>query len=205
MTEEPLKATYVREHASVAETQLRQPATSSGNVAKKNKDIDSAIIRDTQHLRHQAKDEIDQWPCFWLRALLPTQWVKNLLDKEPNTTKYIVTGIAEQPDAFRDKVFYIATDGSGGRYPATSQLRKVGWGVTFFDHLFRPVGTICGGIDGPWTQQTVPYAELVAFTEALGIAKQASELHFVIDADYVVKGWQNRAAWRKDKPHRAQW
>ena len=67
------------------------------------------------------------------------------------------------------------------------------------------VGTICGGIDGPWTQQTVPYAELVAFTEALGIAKQASELHFVIDADYVVKGWQHRAAWRKDKPHRAQW
>ena len=62
-------------------------------------------------------------PCLWLRALVPSEYVRTpLLNPEE-----VVQGI--WPSGHLDHDLVIGTDASGGRFSSDPRLRAVGWAV----------------------------------------------------------------------------
>ena len=155
-----------------------------------------------------------QHRCFWLRGLLPA-----FSNGETRFNKTVVVEFIENEavgcanfdcDTMRLKLPFLgllvhegqpgvpsrvvaATDGSGGE-SSDPRYRSCGWGVCWVRAGRIPEVLI--GLSGslPYTQQTVPLAELYALPQAVKNSPVCEQLVVYVDASYVVDNFNKGRA-----------
>ena len=102
--------------------------------------LDPAIVA-TQNLLPEVWVQLDFASCFWLRGLLPTAWVADLV---PATPKVFISLLGDFPPNLWPGGTYF-TDGSGGLHSKVPALRRCGCGIamlnqdaTFLFGVFPP-------------------------------------------------------------------
>ena len=93
------------------------------------RESDSKYIKNTYALTSQAIQEVDQYPCLWLRGILPANLIKIDHDFDPSHVEQLVF---ESPPRSRWNAWppgVYGTDGAGGVHGKTPQLRRCGCGV----------------------------------------------------------------------------
>ena len=90
-------------------------------------------IKASQALVAEATEGADLHPIFWFRGLVPKGWTKTLLAGWEPSFETMSGGCLEEATSTEPHVMHegdiMATDGSGGRYPTNTTLRRVGWGA----------------------------------------------------------------------------
>ena len=151
---------------------------------KHNESIDSPWVRDTQRLQARAQQEKDEYPCFWIRGVVPAEWTTAQIPPVPEEPIVRVWGALSQELYHLPVGAFMATDASGGDYSADPRLRRVGWGLVAFTSDLKLLGFRFGTL--PPGEQTVPRGELYAAWQAVSCTSGGEEL--LSDSDYVVKG-----------------
>ena len=148
-------------------------------------------MRWTTHDHEQFNDEqaadrqAYQPRCLWYRGIIPNGLSVGMCAAKPSEAVQASSGQAKHNH------FY--TDGSGGRTShLPSYARRMGAAAVQLDT--DPQGgltNLAWQINSVSGNQTVPRAECVGATAALGMAKAGQVGHPVlhVDADYVVKGF----------------
>ena len=144
-------------------------------------------IVDSQHLRHGAQQEAAQYPCFWMRGLIPLSW----FDLPPVPGSRDLQGRrcpgALSPGCLPGGLY--ATDGTGGQFAKFPVLRRVAFAFVRLrpsDDFDWDCG-VTGVLDS--VRQTVPRAELAAIVECLRCVDPAQDLRVVTDHANIVKGF----------------
>ena len=147
-------------------------------------------IEDSQ--RHIPEATLDaQYPCFWLRGLLPTSLVKPATPTPTLCTLQLVNGAQQPPTAGQWPSGTYYTDGSGGKYGSIPLLRRCGVGIaTLMPREFTFAWGAFIALPGP--SQTVPRAELFAIAAVVALATPHAQLTFVVDAKIVYDGITHR-------------
>ena len=127
----------------------------------------------TQLLRCQTQDELEQFPCFWLRGLIPNEWIK----LPPPVEQDEITVVGSQACNAGNmglitwqgcRKFF--TDGSGGEQSSNATLRRCAWSFCCIaadlngDQMEIDFG-FYGPLPGPF--QSVPRAEFYALLKFL--------------------------------------
>ena len=165
-------------------------------------------------LQVQAVREADEWPCFWLRGLTPAPWTavpRAPEDPEP----WDWSEGADLPEGSGTQ-WWGAGDGSGGVHSADPRLRRAGWAYVLVaagadakpppdaareGNAKRGRG---GGLPGS-ELQSVNRAELRALLEfVLAYGGPGRDLHYVVDSEYVERGWGKGCA-RRRRTHKDLW
>ncbi len=149
-----------------------------------NSSIEEPSVVDSQNLIDEAVANADEFPCMWLRGILPAKFT--YIDPLYNPTQYLKMKYTNKTDT--DIVWGSGTyygDSSGGLFTAHTALRRVGCGLAKVDHngslLF---GARC---NLPGEVQTVPRGELFILVVLVGLAAPLSEIDYVTDNEGLYK------------------
>ncbi len=107
----------------------------------------------------EARDAWQDCPAFWLRGLVPLQWVYPHSMRDPQGALNFSGCRPSQPIDVPPGAI-IGTDGSGGPHSAQPRFRRCGWGFTVVSSDLSEVAYGAGPLLG-W-RQAVPLAELFA-------------------------------------------
>ena len=138
--------------------------------------------------------------AFWLRGLLPAQWVS--VPPPPSAASWSSTGVdGVVRGAFGTgapgRPIWLFGDASGGPDTMSPKLRRVGLAVVSFGTEYSAVGAVFGPLVGH--RQTVHRGELKSFVMALWMT--FGDVIYVSDCDNVVSGWfagQHLRPWGDD-------
>ena len=171
-----------------------------------NARIDSAHIRDSQSLIQQAREGKDEYPCVWLRGLLPLALLPN---NTPFPAHDILDLVGSPPlDAWPSGKYY--TDGSGGEYSDIPALRRCAFGIAHLKPLLPPYldpNPVLFGAHGPLPgfTQTVPRSELFAVLVVIQKVAVRSIIVIVSDSAVTVDGFRSGRACCMSSPHSDLW
>ena len=154
-------------------------------------------IAATQNVIPQAVSEAERWPCFWLRGLLPNEWLHVTAPEEGLSIKAfgeftdidIKEGI--DIDALPYSRYKWYSDGSGGKHGSHPLLRRVGWALVAMEQTGPQTWRLVGGWMGnvPGDKQTIPRAELIPVIFLHLLLYGDNPVSLGIDANYVVNGF----------------
>jgi len=141
-----------------------------------NVNIDSDAIRNTQSLCDVAAERAAEYPCLWLRGLLPAHLVNIQHTFNPSEEISLVYENAPACN-FHDGVYY--GDASGGSFTAFPSIRRCGCGLAQVDAQ----GVFIWGarFNLPGSVQTVPRAELFVLAMLLDRSQASSTIAFITD------------------------
>jgi len=143
-------------------------------------------VADSDHLRAEAARGSESCPGFWLRGLVPQQWVDKIISEYPPHDFFVSFGLQGRLDLSRGS-FFIGTDGSGGTFSQRPLLRRVGWGLVVFSSTPLDIIAWAGG-GMSCACQTVPRAELRA---VIGVAELTSGAAVVyVDSQVTIDGYK---------------
>ncbi len=119
-----------------------------------------------------------EFPCLWLRGILPSQFTD--IDPQyvpPNTVKYTYINHTSTSIVWASGTYY--GDASGGEFSSFAPIRRAGCGLA----AISDDGTLRFGVSFnlPGTVQTVPRGELYALVALVLFASQGSTLDYVTD------------------------
>ena len=147
----------------------------------KNKDICDSEVVGTQKLIQRATDESSEYPCLWLRGILPSL-LSDVPDEycAPNEAKHTyVSYITPIQDCIVTSGLYYG-DASGGTFSSYPKLTRCGVGLCKVD--FSTEAQLWGvQINLPGAIQTVPRAELYALHFLVNEAEAHATLEFITD------------------------
>jgi hypothetical protein len=136
-----------------------------------------------------AEEAIEQWPCLWLRGLLPKSFVTV---QTPYQQEDELCFLDEVPAAGGWRFSKLWTDASGGEYGSIPQLRRCGIGITAITVTGQQGVQINFGAFGPLPGeiQTVPRGELYAIFSAFENTHLEQPLEVVTDSQVNEKLYQ---------------
>jgi len=150
-----------------------------------NKNIDDPCVKDTQVLVKSAEAGCVNYPCFWLRGLVPKSFT--LVPPEHQPVKDVdLQFINYESVDWHSDTYY--GDASGGKYTQYNQLRRCGVGIA----VVNDRGELIFGLHTPLPGniQTVSRGELYA---VLLVVKHtlSHSVHFITDNKGVYSVFHN--------------
>ena len=163
---------------------------------------DLALCNKSEHLAKKAILGSETTPCFWLRGLVPADWIK--VDPPPLSAEptFVPASVTTENDArallrgTSSRPLLACGDGSGGTASSDPRLRRAAWAWALMDNSASPEGNaahVAAGWSSPLVgdfacgqKQTVNRAELSALLDFL--KQSAGDADFITDSAYVLKG-----------------
>ena len=139
-----------------------------------NADIQHDDIIKSQHLINGACAGSVDFPCLWLRGILPSSFI-HVPDHHLPTDDYQITWV--NPTILDSGTYY--GDASGGAYTSFPELRRVGCAFASIDNDGQLV--TAAHFPLPGTVQTVPRGELFTLVELLNHISVRAIITFVTD------------------------
>ena len=146
-----------------------------------NHAIESEHVQDTQDLiTDDLQDKIEEYPCLWLRGILPLELVpvpEHALPPKELAAQFSSSGSVEPQDQWGSGTYF--GDASGGANNMYPSIRRCGCGLVFPDSNGSPLYS--ANFNLPGKIQTVARAELFVLVYLMRIAQRSSCIHFVTD------------------------
>ena len=141
-----------------------------------NRSIDHPHLEKSHYLENTAVDQSRQFPCLWLRGLLPAHYT--YIPDEHNATDTLTIKYVQcnQHYVWDSHIYY--GDASGGKNTSYSKLRRCGVGLVCHTHGVFHYG-LHSNLPGPI--QSVGRAELFAFVLLLRHLPAHATTQFVTD------------------------
>ena len=140
-----------------------------------NAEIDDDRVTNTQCLIGSAQEHAAEFPCLWLRGILPFSLSHPIPIPEPQTDAIAI--ILGDNIMWGSGTYY--GDGSGGSFSSFPTIRRCGVGLVKVHHdgskHFEVSMNLPGGV------QTVPRSEYFALYYLLTMANEHSVIEFVTD------------------------
>ena len=141
-----------------------------------NEDIQDEDVAKTQYLIPTALVQAVQYPCMWLRGILPASLMPTSTTNLPENRVFRVEGQVPNPGQWPSGHYF--GDGSGGRYSTYKQLRRCGVGLCKMQGEVLQFGV---HYTLPGIHQTVPRSEVSAFATLLEMLAEDSWVVFITD------------------------
>ena len=153
-----------------------------------NREIQHPAVLESEELCEEAVAQCHEFACFWVRGIIPSQWVTVPSPPEQLGGKWVPSAGARPLSGG-----FFASDGSGGKFSSDPQLRRCGWAWVQLDPArpFQVGWNRFGALHGD--RQTVPRAELVAILDLL--AKTSGDIVIYTDHLNIVKGFAKGKSW----------
>ena len=163
-----------------------------------NSSIQDERVQETQDLVAQARDGMKEYPCFWLRGILP----KGLIPVcTPFSSECELDFVGDPPAGLWPPGTFF-TDASGGPHASYKLLRRCGIGIAmlqldapfFSDHALNESPMVWGAFGPlPGNVQTVPRAELFAMLTVVRMlmpGKSVIKTDSKVNSDLYASGMQ---------------
>eukprot|EP00959_Pyramimonas_sp_CCMP1952_P161523 3377575-Pyramimonas_sp.AAC.1 len=158
------------------------------------KNTGSPAYMASEELVPQALTQVDTAECFWLRGLIPSQWLE--VPTAPNEAQWEVVGLNGLAQGMFGEgtpaaPIQIYGDASGGADSAMTRLRRVGVAIVCTEQIL-PELQITGAVFGPLEgdRQVVPRGELMALYMALWTTSRY--VNYTTDCEAVAQGWYEK-------------
>ena len=121
-----------------------------------------------------------QWPCFWLRGLVPKDWLT--IDPIPVARTWCNGKLGGERTNVHGRTLYI--DESAGKNSAVPHLRRAGWGIVMLDDDGEAVGAAAG------TQGGEVQTQIAACLSAIKYVAENTDGEVLLkpDCNYAVNG-----------------
>ena len=141
-----------------------------------NATIEDAAVVESQYLIPAAQNKSAEYPCLWLRGILPENFTRFSDDDSPRLD-VITHQTNPMNESWNSGVYY--GDASGGRFSSFPQLRRIGCGLVQVD----VAGSLIWGrrFNLPGPVQTVPRGELFVLLYLLEKVEALSNITYVTD------------------------
>ena len=155
--------------------------------------------------KRAAQVHASEWPCFWLRGLIPRSWTQ--VPEPPEEAPLWRMGVLPSLPSI-----WAFGDASGGKESSDPRLRRIGWAYTTQSapaEATRPrppmQGRAAAGAYGglPGSKQTINRGDLQALLQLANDFE--GDIDYVTDSAYVCRGMERLATKRLPNSHKDLW
>ena len=147
---------------------------------------DSPIVQATNKYAEEAIRGLATHPCYWLRGVLPADWLPALDPAQGFTCAVAQARDLTLPFDAQGRCFYL--DESAGAYSSSPCVRRAGWGVAVLEPTsLQLLYGWCGAPAGEVQTQIGAAVEALKFI----LASTEGDICIAPDCQYVIDGMRN--------------
>ena len=135
------------------------------------------FVTKTNHLKQKAREGTEEYPCFWLRGIIPASFTQVPPPHTNPSEEYNYNFVNPEQQNWMSGTYY--GDASGGKNTSYKQLRRVGVAVVKCNHLGETLFGVSTNLPGK--VQTVGRGEVLALLLLMMNLDHDTEVEFVTD------------------------